>query len=222
MTGTLILIPTALECEVLAPLLEPHLTANDHVELCGFGLVAAAARTSQLIEQQRPDRLILSGIAGTYADRLPVGSAALFDQVACFGIGAGSGAEHQTLGDMGWYHVGGRQTDVGLAEGVVADVIRTGGTALLSDESDIVDVCQLLSVAAAADGEDDVAVRRARFPDADAEDMESFGVALACQLAQVPLLIVRGISNRAGDRELSGWQVRPALKAAAGLIGRLF
>ena len=48
-----------------------------------------------------------------------------------------------------------------------------------------------------------------------AEDMEGFGVAMACKLAGVPLRIVRGISNRAGDRDLTQWQIEEALAAAA-------
>ncbi len=45
------------------------------------------------------------------------------------------------------------------------------------------------------------------FPDAMAEDMEGFGVALACRFAEVPLSIVRGFSNWVGDRNHSNWKV---------------
>jgi futalosine hydrolase len=54
-----------------------------------------------------------------------------------------------------------------------------------------------------------------------AEDMEGFGVALACRLLGVPLAIVRGISNEAGDREHARWQVPAALAAAADLAVRV-
>jgi nucleoside phosphorylase len=47
--------------------------------------------------------------------------------------------------------------------------------------------------------------------------MEGFGVALACHAAGIPLAIVRGISNRAGDRRVSSWAISPALQAAAEL-----
>ena len=47
--------------------------------------------------------------------------------------------------------------------------------------------------------------------------MEGFGVALACHLARVPLTIVRGMSNTAGDRDLAGWRVEDALAAAGEL-----
>jgi futalosine hydrolase len=44
--------------------------------------------------------------------------------------------------------------------------------------------------------------------------MEGFGVALACALARVPLAIVRGISNAAGERDTKRWRIREALAAA--------
>lgn len=54
-------------------------------------------------------------------------------------------------------------------------------------------------------------------PAAAAEDMEGFAVAMACRLRGVPLDIVRGISNAAGDRDRSHWQVSAALEAAGRL-----
>jgi futalosine hydrolase len=48
--------------------------------------------------------------------------------------------------------------------------------------------------------------------------MEGFAAAVACKLAGVPLSIIRGISNRAGYRDLSRWKVKEALEAAAELL----
>jgi len=44
----LILIPSEIEQRLLAPRLAALRPADDAVELCGFGIVAAAARTAQL------------------------------------------------------------------------------------------------------------------------------------------------------------------------------
>ena len=57
--------------------------------------------------------------------------------------------------------------------------------------------------------------------DAIAEDMEAFGVAMAASLAKVPLQVVRGISNNAGDRRLSQWKINDALNSAAQLALKL-
>ena len=47
--------------------------------------------------------------------------------------------------------------------------------------------------------------------------MEGFAVAVACRLAGVPLKIIRGISNHAGDRQHSRWKITEALLSAAAL-----
>ena len=47
--------------------------------------------------------------------------------------------------------------------------------------------------------------------------MEGFAVALACRLRGVPFDIVRGISNVAGDRDKSHWQVAAAVETAGRL-----
>jgi futalosine hydrolase len=75
----------------------------------------------------------------------------------------------------------------------------------------------LLTACAASATAADVARRTSLFPVAAAEDMEGFGVALACRLAGVPLTIIRGISNTAGDREHARWRMPEALAAAAAL-----
>jgi futalosine hydrolase len=48
--------------------------------------------------------------------------------------------------------------------------------------------------------------------------MEGFAVAAACRLRGVPVAIVRGISNVAGDREPSRWRIDEALEAAADRV----
>ena len=61
-------------------------------ELSGFGPVAAAARTAQLLAVLRPRRVLLLGIAGAYdIERHPIGSALEFSEVALDGVGVGEG-----------------------------------------------------------------------------------------------------------------------------------
>ncbi|MEX2502149.1 MAG: hypothetical protein WD336_07220, partial [Trueperaceae bacterium] len=52
------------------------------------------------------------------------------------------------------------------------------------------------------------------------ESMEGAGVALACLLAGVPFVEIRGVSNVAGVRDKRAWQVRDALRAAAEAVRR--
>lgn len=215
----LILIPTELErgilrrwlhdsyhrvdCnEVACRPLEPTTDALDRceVELCGFGLIAAAARTMQLIAQRNPQRIILVGIAGALGAAVEVGSAIEFGAVTVDGIGVGCGESYRSATAIGWSHW--VDYPSGQTIGDTIDLVAGGRP-------------MLLSVGAASSDIGHADQRRQRYPAAIAEDMEGFGVALACQLMRVPLRIVRGISNVAGDRNFSQWQIETALQQAA-------
>ena len=186
----LILVPTALEAGLLFPDGSPG-----RVAVCGFGLAAAGAGAAHAIAANpsaAADGVVLVGAAGTYdADRHPVGSAMVAGSIRCEGIGAGTGAGHRSAAELGFADV---------------DVIDLGH----GDE--------LLSVAAAAGSEQEAAARRARHPAAAGEEMEGYAVAVAAGLFGVGLTIVRGFSNRAGDRDRDGWQIEQALRRAASLV----
>lgn len=205
----LILVPTEQERRIVGPLLGPALGDSGRLELCGFGMAAAAARTAQLVAERRPRRVLLVGIAGRLDDRLDLGAARRFGQVSCYGIGVGSGGEFHTAESMGWRQWPGDPPDSTVAIGDTISLDATGDAAAPP-------AC-LLSVCAAAANEAEAVVRRRMFPAAAAEDMEGFAVALACRLQEVPIDIVRGISNTAGDRDKSRWRTQAALEAAADM-----
>ena len=75
----------------------------------------------------------------------------------------------------------------------------------------------LLTTCAASGCLNDVNERIRKFPEAVAEDMEAFSVAMACSIASVELTVIRGISNNAGDRNKANWKIETALRAAAEL-----
>ena len=70
---------------------------------------------------------------------------------------------------------------------------------------------ELLSVCSASSSPEEAAVKKKQFPAAMAEDMEGFAVAAACTLLNVPWVIIRGISNTAGDRDKAHWHIEEAL-----------
>lgn len=214
MLHTLVLVPTGAERTLLAPALDAGGAGRQRIELCGFGPVAAAARTATLIAAHAPARVMLVGIAGRYDDRLEIGAAYRFDHVACFGVGAGSGEQFLPADTLGWQQWPG---DPPAPDTAIGDGLDCGWTTAVSVPSGGL----LLSACAAAANPGDVALRTKLFPNAAAEDMEGFAVALACRLAGVPLEIVRGISNTAGDRDHAHWQIPQALAAAAALTRRI-
>jgi len=191
----LVLVPTQPECHRLRQ-------AGIECEIVGFGPVAAAARAAALVATFQPTQVILMGVAGSYDEaRLAPGQAAAFDQLALWGVGAGQGADFQSAQQMGWDLW--PCTDERPAVGEVLPAASGQGL--------------LVTVCAAGGDPTQVAPILARHPGALAEDMEAFGVALACLQAGVPLHCLRGISNRAGDRDKSHWRLREALDAVAAL-----
>ena len=206
----LILLPTQLEMDLIAGQLSPE--ASTASEICGFGPIISAARTMQLITRYSPARVLLLGIAGTYLDDLPIGHATIFDQVACFGVGVGSQASFQTAEAMGWPQWPGDANN-----SPIGDLIQLTQPRKIDTAADVGIKKLLVTVTSSASDENEVATRLRIFPEAVAEDMEAFGVASACHLSGTPLFVVRGISNRAGDREKSNWKIKEALTAAVNL-----
>lgn len=198
---TLVLCPTEMERQLLVTNGAP-LASDARLELCGFGPIIAAARAASLIAELRPSRVVLVGIAGTYdATRLPPGTAVEFNEVAVDGVGVGEGAQFLAPAAVGfpqWAGIVPSRTDP------IVDRLALDGTT----ESRL-----LVTACAAASDPRHAAMRRARFPDAAAEDMEGFGVAAACALAGVPLRIVRGISNVVGDRAVANWCIPGGMHA---------
>jgi len=205
---TLLLIPTSLEARRLDELIDPR-AGLALVALCGFGPVAAAASTATLLERVRPRRVLLLGIAGAFdASANPPGTALCFGRVAIDGIGAGEGEGSIPASALGFPHGSRRHHAVPTDDHLA--LAGPPGTAPAE--------LGLLLTCCAASADPDAAARRLeRHPTALAEDMEGFGVALACARAEVPLAIVRGISNRVGDRDRARWRVPEALEAASAL-----
>lgn len=205
--GTLLLVPTELELRRLEDL--GGFPADcGALEICGFGPIAAAARTAQLIARRRPARALLIGICGAYdVARQPVGTALEFDEVGVVGVGVGEGAAlipPPRLGFPQW---------PGSAERSSAIFDRLP----LATQSPADPPRRLLTTCAASADAAQAAVRCAHMPGAVAEDMEAFAVALACALESIPLRVVRGVSNEVGDRAPEHWRIPAALAAAREL-----
>jgi len=209
MPKLLVLVPTDFELQKLQPPLADSVKRADGVmRTCGFGPIVAGIRTTQLLALYEPRAVILVGIAGALGPQLPIGTATVFSRIACYGIGAGSGSDFETASELGWP----QWTDPEFGQSF-GDVIET---AVESDPGGSPG-SMLLTVCAASGSTEDVALRLNKFPHAVAEDMEAFSVALACRMARIPLTVIRGISNMAGDRDKTNWNVAAALEAAAEL-----
>ena len=205
----LILVPTKTELQAADRILnEASERVGGAVEVLGFGPIAAAARSMQLILNHNPSRVVLVGIAGTYdATRFPVGSAMTFDEIHCWGVGVGM---HQHTRS---HEIGFDQVDAASAQ-AIGDRVVLKHSATESPAA-LITACAASRDLAKADE------KVAAIPNALAEDMEGFGVAMSCQLNNVPLLIIRGASNRVGDREHAKWQIEKAMISASQLASQM-
>lgn len=201
----LVLVPTQMELEKL----ELDASADVRAELCGFGLVVAGSRASQLIARHRPERVLLCGIAGALSDGVDVGHAYQFQRVALNGIGIGHAREHVSAEKLGWPQW-------------TSDGIQIGSElALDSSDSSKTTRDLLVSCCAGSSNSNDAELIRGTFPAAHAEEMEGFAVAAAAKLASVPCQIVRGISNIAGDRNHDNWKIAEAMSSVSKLANQI-
>ena len=211
----LLVFPTAFELSaVLAKIPEAKLERT-HCCLCGFGSIAAAARTASLIHQCRPAVVVLAGIAGSLNRQSDIGMSYEFSTVRSYGIGMGVGEKFQAAEEMGWKQWPGNDEQ---NDGSFGDVIQWNSSRL--GQLKYQNEGELLSVCSASSTREEAALRKRQFPAATAEDMEGFAVAAACTMLRVPCVVIRGISNMAGDRDKKNWHIEEALRNVSNHVSQ--
>ena len=160
-------------------------------------------RLQQALQPVR--KVCLVGVAGAFDETggLP-GSAREFTAVRFDGVGVGEGLEFQSAESLGW--------------NPWQDLSSDTSDAIPLDAPGSVAPAELLTVTAASANPSHAARRRACYPEAIAEDMESYAVAMACRLAGVDCRIIRGISNQVGDRNHSAWKISEALESVVQIL----
>lgn len=206
MAGRLLLVPTSMERDrLIAESATIGGLEGWTIELCGFGVVAAATLTMRWLHVHQPDQVVLAGIAGSLDHSIEVGTACWFSETICDGIGV-SGTdsnEFRSASELGWHQI--EPNILGRPIGDRLELVNP------QDQQ-----AGLLTVCAASADSKTATRRRDRFDtDVTAEDMEGFAVAVACQVHGVALSIVRGISNHAGDRNHEHWDIDGSLRSVA-------
>lgn len=169
----------------------------------GVGKVAAAVSMLEVLRAERPDAVLLFGVAGAYPDRhrqkpprVGIGELCLCgsDQFADEGVQTEQG--FRDLGTLGLGEVGPFAADAALLTRLAhsLDIAIVHGAT--------VSTCSGSEALSAA-----LAVRS----NADVESMEGAAVAWVCRRLSVPFVQLRCISNWTGDRELGGWNLDLAL-----------
>jgi futalosine hydrolase len=210
--GALVLVPSEFELHRLwpdavgavGPVEVEHAGSAFRIAACGIGLALSGVLAARLLRSALPSRVALVGIAGSYRpDELPIGAAIAGTSVTCSGIGQGVLGDFRPLGkhQLPGAHLGAASLDVLPLTGIPG---RPGGP--------------ILSVASASASPAEACFHLGRVPTAAVEEMEGYSVALACQDRGLPLSILRGVSNLAGDPDHRRWDVDAAIAACRALL----
>lgn len=218
---TLVLVPTEMERKAILSSWSPA-ESESVVCVCGLGVVAASVNSVCAIQQHRPRRVVLAGIAGLFGGETHrLGDAAFFDSVAIDGVGVGQGNDFLSPSQLGWDDPqwGGVPNQIQLERlhhnAAQRETLDQPGGESLNDSLGVQPNALLLTVCSATANPSEARWRSERFPNALAEDMEGYAVALACKTMGLPLSIVRGFSNVVGERDKANWEIRDALQSVS-------
>jgi futalosine hydrolase len=172
------------------------------VQLAGVGPVSAAVQTMKRLSQQPYDLVISMGIAGGFVGKAETGSLVIAKTILSADLGAESPKGFISLDELGF----GSSTRVPLDAELVSAVLSAAVEAHLP-------VCSgTVLTLSTVTGTKETALRLLESePDAVAEAMEGYGVAIAAQEFGVPVLEVRAVSNPIGPRDRSAWRIKEAL-----------
>lgn len=191
----LVLVPSRTELARLEPLPGLELVP------CGVGVVEAALGTQAVLDRCRPARVVLAGLAGSRdLTRAPLGACVCPVAVVNEAVGAGAGADFVALDAMGLPGEDCASERLALEPlPRLGEGVHLGGVAA--------------TVAAASGSPDQAAAWRARHPDALLEEMEGWAVARVCAARDVPVSMLRAVSNVCGDRDWAGWDLDRAFRS---------
>ena len=183
-----------------------HWRPRPHVEMLvtGVGPVEAAVATARAIALSPPRLIVNAGIAGGFRGRLAVGEgcAVASDWLAELGLEGGTAMPPLPGGARLIERV---ESDAALIAAAHAAGVRVGNA---------ITVSTITTSAARADA------LAARF-DVQLEAMEGFAVLRAAEVAGIPALELRGVSNVVGPRERGGWDFDAGARAVVDALDRV-
>lgn len=207
MSGLLVVTAVPAEAEaVRAGLTDPAVT----VAPVGVGPAVAGAATARLLALAeaagRPYRAVVSaGIAGGFVGRVAVGGTVLATRSVAADLGAESPEGFLPIERLGMPAELLGAGSVLPADPALLDTLRAALPDAVTGA-----VLTVSTVTGTAEG---TAALAARHPDAVAEAMEGYGVAVAAAQAGLPFAELRTVSNPIGPRDRGAWRMREAFAA---------
>lgn len=207
MTGLLVVTAVPAEADaVRAGLTDRSVTVTP----IGVGPAVAGAATARLLALAeaagRPYRAVVSaGVAGGFTGRAEVGDTVLGTASIAADLGAESPDGFIPVDELGMPPaLLGAGSRVPADQGLLAALRAALPTATAGP------VLTVSTVTGTTTSADEL---RRRHPEAVAEAMEGYGVAVAAAQAGVPFAELRTISNPIGPRDRDAWRLREALAA---------
>lgn len=191
--------------------LHPH---ELDIRITGIGGMMTGYNLCNHIRRRRPDYIIQAGVAGSFSDKLPPGSAALIKEEIMADLGAEENDQFRDIFDLSliaphtppfvnhflpnpgikaW-----EDYPLPLARGATVNAIRTSAAHTV--------------------------VIREKY-DPATESMEGAAFHYVCLMENIPFIQLRAISNYVGERDKKNWKLREAVDRLntelAGVIQRL-
>ncbi|MBM0279075.1 futalosine hydrolase [Micromonospora tarensis] len=207
MSGLLVVTAVPAEAEAIrAGLTDATVTVTP----VGVGPAIAGAATARLLALAeaagRPYRAVVSaGVAGGFTGRVEVGDAVLGTASVAADLGAESPDGFIPIDELGM-----PPTLLGVGSALPAD---PGLLATLRAALPAAPTGPVLTVSTVTGTTTSTDELRRRHPEAVAEAMEGYGVAVAAAQAGLPFAELRTISNPIGPRDRDAWRLREALTA---------
>ncbi|MEV4760858.1 futalosine hydrolase [Micromonospora sp. NPDC049559] len=216
-SGLLVVTAVPAEAEAIRAGLVPDVPVT--VAPVGVGPASAAAGTARLIALAeaagRPYRAVVSaGVGGGFPERASLGTIVLATRSVAADLGAESPEGFLPIEELGM-----PLAQLGAPPAIPADPSLLAQLRTALPRATAGAVLTLSTVTGTAETAKTLATR---FPDAVAEAMEGYGVAVAAAQAELPFAEVRAVSNPVGPRDRGAWRLREAfdaLTAAAANLG---
>lgn len=198
-----VLIVTSVDAERAAVL--RGLQDDDRFTLLigGVGPASAAARTASELATRQYDLVICAGICGGFTGRAEVGSLVVASDIICADLGAETPEGFCAVDELGF----------GSSRVAVDQSLATRVTKAMQSQGLVAKMGQVLTLSTVTGSAETATALANRMPDAYAEAMEGYGVAIAAQQRGLPILELRAVSNAIGPRDKSAWRIKDALDA---------
>jgi futalosine hydrolase len=181
------------------------------VELAGVGAPSAAALTALALADGEYSLVISAGIGGGFADVAGLESVIVADVIIAADLGAETAEGFSSVDELGF---GSSRIAVnGATVQRLVQALRAAGQTATAGP--ILTVSTTTGTATTAER------LAARVPGAAAEAMEGYGVAVAANRLELPVMEIRTISNAVGPRDRAAWRIKEALQALEAAFSTL-